>query len=33
MKREGLPVEGFCVAAGIPSAEKAAEITGVLRDG
>lgn len=26
MRREGLPVEGFCVAAGIPSTEKAAEI-------
>jgi fatty acid synthase subunit alpha len=26
MKREGIPVEGFCVAAGIPSTEKAAEI-------
>jgi hypothetical protein len=27
MRREGLPIEGFCVAAGIPSTEKAAEIT------
>ena len=26
MRREGLPVEGFCVAAGVPSSEKAAEI-------
>ncbi|KAF7374647.1 Fatty acid synthase subunit alpha [Mycena sanguinolenta] len=26
MRREGLPIEGFCVAAGIPSTEKAAEI-------
>ena len=26
MRREGLPVEGFCVAAGIPTTEKAAEI-------
>ncbi|KAF8896473.1 fatty acid synthetase alpha subunit [Infundibulicybe gibba] len=26
MRKEGLPVEGFCVAAGIPSTEKAAEI-------
>ena len=24
MRREGLPIEGFCVAAGIPSTEKAA---------
>ena len=32
MKREGLPIEGFCVAAGIPSTEKAAEIIGALRD-
>ncbi|KIJ66907.1 hypothetical protein HYDPIDRAFT_174219 [Hydnomerulius pinastri MD-312] len=32
MRREGLPVEGFCVAAGIPSTEKAAEIIGGLRD-
>ena len=24
--REGLPIEGFCVAAGIPTTEKAAEI-------
>src|ERR1700729_1568923 len=26
MWKEGLPIEGFCVAAGIPSTEKAAEI-------
>jgi fatty acid synthase subunit alpha len=26
MRREGLPIEGFCVAAGIPTTEKAAEI-------
>ncbi|KAK7690523.1 hypothetical protein QCA50_005621 [Cerrena zonata] len=26
MRREGVPIEGFCVAAGIPSTEKAAEI-------
>ncbi|KAA1467738.1 fatty acid synthase [Dentipellis sp. KUC8613] len=26
MRKEGLPVEGFCVAAGIPTTEKAAEI-------
>ena len=26
MRKEGLPVEGFCVAAGIPSTEKAVEI-------
>jgi fatty acid synthase subunit alpha, fungi type len=29
MRKEGLPVEGFCVAAGIPSTEKAAEIIDV----
>ncbi|KAF8577776.1 fatty acid synthase [Ramaria rubella] len=32
MRREGLPIEGFCVAAGIPSTEKAAEIISGLRD-
>src|SRR5258708_11082628 len=32
LKREGLPVEGFCVAAGIPSTEKAAEIISALRE-
>ncbi|KAF8206176.1 fatty acid synthase [Mycena galopus ATCC 62051] len=26
MRKEGLPIEGFCVAAGVPSTEKAAEI-------
>ena len=26
MRREGLPIEGFCVAAGIPTTERAAEI-------
>ncbi|KAI0360181.1 fatty acid synthase [Trametes cingulata] len=31
MRREGLPIEGFCVAAGIPSTEKAAEIIDALR--
>ncbi|EIW51495.1 uncharacterized protein TRAVEDRAFT_41081 [Trametes versicolor FP-101664 SS1] len=32
MHREGLPIEGFCVAAaGIPSTEKAAEIIDALR--
>ncbi|KAF7965824.1 hypothetical protein HWV62_41719, partial [Athelia sp. TMB] len=31
MRKEGLPVEGFCVAAGIPSTEKAAEIIGSLK--
>lgn len=32
MKKEGLPVEGLCVAAGIPSTEKAKEIIDGLRD-
>lgn len=32
MKREGLPIEGLCVAAGIPSADKAAEIITALRE-
>lgn len=31
MRKEGLPIEGFCVAAGIPSTEKAAEIIDALR--
>ncbi len=31
MRREGLPIEGFCVAAGIPSSEKATEIINALR--
>ncbi len=30
MRREGLPIEGFCVAAGIASTEKAAEIIEAL---
>ncbi|GAA5825048.1 hypothetical protein JCM11251_006076 [Rhodosporidiobolus azoricus] len=32
MKKEGEPVEGLCVAAGIPSTEKAKEIIDGLRD-
>ncbi|WRT68297.1 uncharacterized protein IL334_005273 [Kwoniella shivajii] len=31
MRREGLPIEGFCVAAGIPSSEKATEIITALK--
>jgi fatty acid synthase subunit beta len=31
MRKEGLPIEDFCVAAGIPSTEKAAEIIDGLR--
>ncbi|EPQ52677.1 hypothetical protein GLOTRDRAFT_112049 [Gloeophyllum trabeum ATCC 11539] len=31
MRHEGLPIEGFCVAAGIPSTEKAAEIIDGLK--
>ncbi|EIN09976.1 fatty acid synthase [Punctularia strigosozonata HHB-11173 SS5] len=31
MRREGLPIEGFCVAAGIPTTEKAGEIIEGLR--
>ncbi|KAL1711802.1 hypothetical protein EV715DRAFT_278348 [Schizophyllum commune] len=31
MRREGLPIEGFCVAAGIPTVEKAAEIISSLQ--
>ncbi|KAG8938441.1 3-oxoacyl-[acyl-carrier-protein] synthase [Tulasnella sp. 424] len=31
LKHEGLPIEGFCVAAGIPNTEKAAEIIDDLR--
>ena len=31
MRKEGLPIEGFCVAAGIPSTEKAAEIIDGLK--
>lgn len=32
MRKEGLPIEGFCVAAGIPSVEKAKEVIDGLRD-
>ncbi|PWN49501.1 hypothetical protein IE53DRAFT_363101 [Violaceomyces palustris] len=32
MRREGLPCQSFCVAAGIPSTEKAKEIIDGLRD-
>jgi fatty acid synthase subunit alpha, fungi type len=31
MRREGLPIKGFCVAAGIPTTEKAAEIISGLK--
>ncbi|KAG6910835.1 hypothetical protein DXG01_007150 [Tephrocybe rancida] len=31
MRKEGLPIEGFCVAAGVPSTEKAAEIIEALK--
>ena len=31
MRREGLPIEGFCVAAGIPSSEKGNEILTALK--
>ena len=31
MRREGLPIEGFCVAAGIPTTEKAVEIIDSLK--
>jgi enoyl reductase-like protein len=31
MRREGLPIEGFCVAAGIPTSEKATEIISNLK--
>ncbi|KAF5382044.1 hypothetical protein D9615_004428 [Tricholomella constricta] len=31
MRKEGLPIEGFCVAAGIPSTEKADEIIDGLK--
>lgn len=31
MKKEGLPIQGFCVAAGIPSVEKAKEILDGLK--
>ncbi|KAI0033531.1 fatty acid synthase [Vararia minispora EC-137] len=32
LRKEGLPIEGFCVAAGIPTTEKAAEIIESLRE-
>ncbi|KAK0450204.1 fatty acid synthase [Armillaria borealis] len=32
MRKEGLPIEGFCVAAGIPTTEKAVEIIDGLRN-
>ncbi|KAK0227016.1 hypothetical protein EDD85DRAFT_975426 [Armillaria nabsnona] len=32
MRKEGLPIEGFCVAAGIPTTEKAVEIINGLRN-
>ncbi|CAD6885141.1 unnamed protein product [Tilletia caries] len=32
MRREGLPLQGFCVAAGIPSTENAKDIIAGLRD-
>jgi len=31
LRREGVPVEGFCIAAGIPSPEKASEIISGLK--
>ncbi|KAI0685962.1 fatty acid synthase [Cytidiella melzeri] len=31
MRRDGLPIEGFCVAAGIPSSDKATEIIEALK--
>ncbi|OMH81189.1 Fatty acid synthase subunit beta, partial [Zancudomyces culisetae] len=31
MRREGIPMEGLCVAAGVPSIELADEITGALK--
>jgi hypothetical protein len=31
MRREGFPIEGFCVAAGIPTTKKAAEIISGLK--
>ncbi|KAJ3517947.1 hypothetical protein NLJ89_g178 [Agrocybe chaxingu] len=31
MRKEGLPIEGFCVAAGIPTTEKAVEIIDGLK--
>ncbi|KAN0066591.1 fatty acid synthase alpha subunit Lsd1 [Thecaphora frezii] len=32
MRKEGLPLEGFCVAAGIPTPQKAEELIASLRD-
>lgn len=32
MAKEGLPIEGLCVAAGIPSTEKAKEIIDALSE-
>ncbi|TIB03399.1 hypothetical protein E3P94_00662 [Wallemia ichthyophaga] len=32
MRQEGLPIEGFCVAAGIPSSEKATEMITSLKE-
>lgn len=32
MKKEGLPIEGLTVAAGIPSTDKAKEIIDSLRE-
>ncbi|TFK27788.1 fatty acid synthetase alpha subunit [Coprinopsis marcescibilis] len=32
MRKEGLPIEGFCVAAGIPTTEKAVEIIEGLKN-
>jgi fatty acid synthase subunit alpha, fungi type len=31
MRKEGLPIEGFCVATGIPTTEKAVEIIDGLK--
>ncbi|KAJ3916064.1 fatty acid synthase [Lentinula edodes] len=31
MRKEGFPIEGFCIGAGVPSTEKAAEIIDGLR--
>ena len=31
MCKEGLPIEGFCVAAGVPTTEKAVEIIDGLK--
>jgi fatty acid synthase subunit alpha, fungi type len=32
MRKEGLPIEGFCVAAGVPTTEKAVEIIDGLKN-